>query len=167
MALQSFFLKVAKIENVKNFSIKNLSLPLTSGVKFFFRPTTFEFWIICLHVIHALFLLLYSKGYGFFGDKQFKNQKWFVGKKIRHQKLGIMKSFFTLNFFSFLITATFWKNDCSATWKPNSFKKKFGSLSTQKCSKASKTCSASAVIYFYSLLHAWANSAQALWQINA
>ena len=45
---------------------KNLSLPLTSGVKFFFRPTTFDF--------------------------------------------------------SFSILATFWKNDCSATWKPNSFK---------------------------------------------
>ena len=26
-------------------------------------------------------------------------------------------------FFSFLISATFWKNDCSSTWKPNSFKK--------------------------------------------
>ena len=38
--------------------------------------------------------------------------------------------FFILIFFSFLILATFWKNDCSATWKPNSFKKNltFGQL---------------------------------------
>ena len=102
---------------------KPLSLPLTSGVEFFFRPTTFEFWIICLHVIHTLFLLLYSKGYGFSGDKWFKNQKWLVRKKIWHQKLGVMKGFFILKFFSFSVLATFWKNDCSATWKLNSFKK--------------------------------------------
>ena len=56
-----------------------------------------------------------------------------------------------------MISATFWKNDCSITWKPNSFKK-FGLWSTQKSSKVSKRCSASTVIYFWSLLHVRVNS---------
>ena len=90
---------------------------------FFFRPTTFKIWIICSQKIHTLYYREVEIVYGLYGDKWFKNQKWLVGKKIWHQKLGVMKGFFILKFFSFSISATFWKNDCSATWKPNRFKK--------------------------------------------
>ena len=50
------------------------------------------------------------------GDKKIQTQKWCIREKFRHQKLGVTKGFYFLNFFLFLISATFWKNDCSATW---------------------------------------------------
>ena len=47
------------------------------------------------------------------------------------------------------------------------FQKKFGLWSTQKSSKVSKTCSASAVIYFKSFLHVPANSVYlSNWQLK-
>ena len=48
VALQSFFQKVAEIKNKKNFSLKNLLLPLTSGVEIFLGCTIFEFGFFCL-----------------------------------------------------------------------------------------------------------------------
>ena len=48
-------------------------------------------------------------------DKKIQTQKWCIQEKFRHQKLGVTKGFFKVKFFSFLISATFWKNDCSAT----------------------------------------------------
>ena len=50
------------------------------------------------------------------GDKKIQTQKWCIREKFRHQKLGVTKGFYLLKFFLFLISATFWKNDCSATW---------------------------------------------------
>ena len=49
------------------------------------------------------------------GDKKIQTQKWCIREKFRHQKLGVTKGFYILKFFLFLISATFWKNDCSAT----------------------------------------------------
>ena len=48
-------------------------------------------------------------------DKKFQTQKWWIREKFRHQKLGVTKGFFIVKFFLFLISTTFWKNDCSAT----------------------------------------------------
>jgi len=48
-------------------------------------------------------------------DKKIQTQKWCIREKFRHQKLGVTKGFYLVNFFLFLISATFWKNDCSAT----------------------------------------------------
>ena len=48
-------------------------------------------------------------------DKKIQTQKWCIREKFRHQKLGVTKGFFIVKFFSFLISATFWKNDGGAT----------------------------------------------------
>ena len=48
-------------------------------------------------------------------DKKIQTQKWCIREKFRHQKLGVTKGFYIVKFFLFLISATFWKNDCSAT----------------------------------------------------
>ena len=37
-------------------------------------------------------------------------------KKISNQKLGVTESFLIQNLFKFLISTTFWKNDCSAIY---------------------------------------------------
>ena len=69
------------------------------------------------------FSVFHTKYGVIFEDKKIQTQKWCIWEKFRHQKLGVTKGFYLVKFFSFLISATFWKNDCSATWKPNSFKK--------------------------------------------
>ena len=56
-------------------------------------------------------------------DKKFQTQKWWILEKFRHQKLGVTKGFYIVNFFLFLISATFWKNDCSATQDQTALKK--------------------------------------------
>ena len=56
-------------------------------------------------------------------DKKIQTQNLCIGKKFRHQKLGVTKGFFIVKFFSFLISATFWKNDCSATQDQTALKK--------------------------------------------
>ena len=48
---------------------KNFALPLTSGVEFFFWPTTFDFWIICPQKIHILYYREVEIVYGLHGDK--------------------------------------------------------------------------------------------------
>ena len=48
-------------------------------------------------------------------DKKIQTQKWCIREKFRRQKLGVMKGFYLVKFFLFLISATFRKNDCSAT----------------------------------------------------
>ena len=53
------------------------------------------------------------------GDKKIQTQKWCIREKFRHQKLGVTKGFYLVKFFLFLISATFWKNDCSATCLEN------------------------------------------------
>ena len=50
-----------------------------------------------------------------FGDKKIQIQKWCIREKFRRQKLGVTKGFYLVKFFLFLISATFRKNDCSAT----------------------------------------------------
>ena len=49
------------------------------------------------------------------GDKKIQTQKWYIWEKFWHQKLGVTKGFFKIKFLLFLISATFGKNDCSAT----------------------------------------------------
>ena len=62
------------------------------------------------------FSVFHTKCGVIFEDKKIQTQKWCIREKFRHQKLGVTKGFFIVKFFSFLISATFWKNDCSATW---------------------------------------------------
>ena len=61
------------------------------------------------------FSVFHTKYGVIFEDKKIQTQKWCIREKFRHQKLGVTKVFFIVKFFSFLISATFWKNDCSAT----------------------------------------------------
>ena len=61
------------------------------------------------------FSLFHTKYMVILEDKKIQTQNCCIGKKFRHQKLGVTKGFFKVKFFSFLISAIFWKNDCSAT----------------------------------------------------
>ena len=56
-------------------------------------------------------------------DKKIQTQNWCIREKFLHQKLGVTKGFFIVKFFSLLISATFWKNDCSATQDQTALKK--------------------------------------------
>ena len=62
------------------------------------------------------FSVFYTNYSLIFGDKKIQTQKWCIREKFRRQKLGVTKGFYLVKFFLFLISATFWKNDCSATW---------------------------------------------------
>ena len=61
-----------------------------------------------ISVFHAKYMVILE-------DKKIQTQKWCIREKFRHQKLGVTKGFFIVKFFSFLISATFWKNDGGAT----------------------------------------------------
>ena len=56
------------------------------------------------------FSVFHTKCGVIFEDKKIQTQKWCIREKFRHQKLGVIKGFFIVKFFSFLISATFWKN---------------------------------------------------------
>ena len=61
------------------------------------------------------FSVFYTNYSLIFRDKKIKTQKWCIREKFRRQKLGVTKGFYLVKFFLFLISATFKKNDCSAT----------------------------------------------------
>ena len=61
------------------------------------------------------FSVFHTKCGVIFEDKKIQTQKWCIREKFRHQKLGVTKGFFIVKFISFLISATFWKNDGGAT----------------------------------------------------
>ena len=61
------------------------------------------------------FSVFYTNYSLIFRDKKIQTQKWCIREKFRRQKLGVTKGFYLVKFFLFLISATFWKNDCSAT----------------------------------------------------
>ena len=79
---------------------------MTLGLIFdhFFAKTNFG----AFSVFHTKYTVILE-------DKKFQTQKWWIREKFRHQKLGVTKGFFTVKNFLFLISTTFWKNDCSAT----------------------------------------------------
>ena len=79
---------------------------MTLGLIFdhFFAKTNFGAFSV-FHTNYAVIL----------EDKKFQTQKWWIREKFRHQKLGVTKGFFKVKIFLFLISTTFWKNDCSAT----------------------------------------------------
>ena len=83
---------------------------MTLGLIFdhFFAKTNFG----AFSVFHTKYAVIHE-------DKKFQTQKWWIREKFRHQKLGVTKGFFIVNFFLFLISTTFWKNDCSATYTAN------------------------------------------------
>ena len=61
------------------------------------------------------FSVFHTKNRVILEDKKIQTQKWCILENFRHQKLGVTKGFFIVNFFSFLILTTFWKNDGGAT----------------------------------------------------
>ena len=69
------------------------------------------------------FSVFHTKCGVIFEDKKIQTQKWCIREKFRHQKLGVTKGFYIVNFFYFLISATFWKNDCCATYDQTASKK--------------------------------------------
>ena len=71
------------------------------------------------------FSVFYTNYWLNFRAKKIQTQKWCILEKFQPQKLGVTKGFFKLKFFLFLISTTFWKNDCSATWLEYSLGKKF------------------------------------------
>ena len=71
------------------------------------------------------FSVFHTKCGVIFEDKKIQTQKWCIREKFRHQKLGVTKGFYLVKFFLFLILATFWKNDCSATWLAMCYEKFF------------------------------------------
>ena len=82
------------------------NLWMTLGLIFdhFFAKTNFG----AFSVFHTKYTVILE-------DKKFQTQKWWIREKFRHQKLGVTKGFFIVKIFLFLISTTFWKNDCSAT----------------------------------------------------
>ena len=89
---------------------------MTLGLIFdhFFAKTNFG----AFSVFHTKYTVILE-------DKKFQTQKWWIREKFRHQKLGVTKGFFKVKIFLFLISTTFWKNDCSATWLEYSLGKNF------------------------------------------
>ena len=69
------------------------------------------------------FSVFHTKCGVIFEDKKIQTQKWCIREKFQHQKLGVTKGFYLVKFFSFLILATFRKNDCSATQDQTALKK--------------------------------------------
>ena len=61
------------------------------------------------------FSVFHTKCGVIFEDKKIQTQKWCIREKFRRQKLGVTKGFYLVKIFLFLISATFRKNDCSAT----------------------------------------------------
>ena len=75
----------------------------------------FDFYSFFDKTHFGAFSVFYTNYSLIFGDKKIQIQKWCIQEKFRHQKLGVTKGFFIVKFFSFLILATFWKNDGGAT----------------------------------------------------